>query len=333
MENILYIYIDQNHWDKLEKVFYKKLNNGFIQKVLNKLYELKSVNKIKIVLDLQRATETAQRKYEDSRIKLTKLMLSLSDESFVIPWVYLTDIEIENFFLRKQGKSENYIREIAIGSGFSYMMGETPEVQSVVLNLDELTFINDKLKEYFPKLMKIQFERYENRDDQILSEQVKRAEEARQILFQMDSDNKRKQYLIEQDFFHLLRNIMSFLKLTDEKRGTISDIEYVSRLTLVKETFPPDLRNNRNRAKFMKDFPIFYTHTTLVSFRDRDLRRKIDPNDLIDIASYVVPIAHFDVVLGEKYFITLARQAKLDELYGCNLFSKIESFLDFLNQI
>ncbi|KKN53298.1 hypothetical protein LCGC14_0603700 [marine sediment metagenome] len=329
----LIIYIDQNHWDKLEKVYYSKLKNDLIQDVLNKLNLLKSSNKIKIILDLQRAIETAQRTYDDSRIDLSNLMFTLSDESFVIPWVYLQDIEIENFFLRKQGKSENFIREIAIGKGFSYMMGETPEVQSDSLNSDELTLINEKLKEYYPDLMKIQFERYKNKDEQVQLEQVHRAEEARKILFQMDSDDERKQLLIEKNFIFLMRDIMNFLKLTDEKKATISDIEYATNALLASKTIPHNLKDNRKRVRFMKEFPIIYTHSTLVSFRDRDLRRKIDPNDLIDIASYAVPIAYLDVVLGEKYFITLAKQAKLDELYGCRLFSKMETFFDFLNQI
>ena len=333
MEILLIIYIDQNHWDKLEKVYYKKLKDDLAQDVLDKLNELKSNNKIKVVLDLQRAIETAQRKYQDSRKDLSNLMLSLSEESFIIPWVYLQNLEIENYFLRKLGKPENIIRQMAIGKGFSYMMGETPEVKSDSLNSDELTIINEKLKEYYPELMKIQFERYKNKDENVQLEQVQRAEEARKILFQMDSDDKRKNFHIKQNFILLMRKIMNFLKVSDEKRVNISYFEYVNNLLLIKKIIPQDLGDNRKRAKFMKKFPIIYTHSTLISFRDRDLRRKIDPNDLIDIASYVVPIACLDVVLGENYFITIAKQAKLDELYGCNLFSKMEYFLDFLNQI
>ncbi len=331
MDVPLIIYIDQNHWDKLEKVYYKKIKDDLAQDVFDTLYELKSINKIKIVLDLQRATETAQRKYEDSRKDLSNLMLFLSEEFFIIPWVYLQDLEIENYFLRKLRKPENNIKQMAIGEGFSYMMGETPEIQSDSLNSEELTIVNKKLKEYYPELMKIQFERYRNKNEQIQLEQVQRAEAARRILFQMDSDEKRKQYLNKQNFIFLIKNITRFLKTIEEKRVTIT--EDVRNLLLSKNAFPLDLRDNRKRVKFMQEFPIIYTHSTLVSFRDRDLRRKIDPNDLIDIASYAVPIAHLDVVLGEKYFITIAKQAKLDELYGCKLFSKMENFLDFLTQI
>lgn len=333
MENLQIIYIDQNHWDKLEKVNYKKIKDDLVQEVLEKLMELKSNKKIKIVLDLQRAIETAQRSYQDSRKDLSDLMLTLSEESFIIPWVYLQDLEIENYFLRKLGRTENNIREIAIGKGFSYMMGETPEVKSESLNPNELTIINEKLKEYYPKLMKIQFERYKNKDDEFRLKQVQRAEDARKTLFQLDSDEKRKNLQVEQNFIILMRKIINFLKVSDERRSKISDFEYASNLLLVKKLIPRDLGDNRKRAKFMENFPIINTHSTLVSFRDRDLRRKIDPNDLIDIASYVVPIAYLDIVLGENYFITLAKQAKLDKLYGCKLFSKVEDFLNFINKI
>ena len=327
----LIIYIDQNHWDKLEKVFYKKLKDDLVQDVLDKLNDLKSRNKIKIVLDLQRAIETSQRKYEDSRKDLSKLMLSLSEEFFVIPWVYLQDLEIENYFLRKLRKPENNIREMAIGKGFPFMMGETPRVTSDSITLDNLILINKKLKEYYPELMKIEFERYKNKDEKFKLKYVQEAEDARKDLIQMDSDEERKRYLIKHDFITLIKKIRSFLNKIEEKRLPIS--EDVRNLLLSKKAFPQDMTNNKKQAKFMQEFPIIFTHSTLVSFRDRDLRRKIDPNDLIDIVSYVVPISYLDVVLGENYFITIAKQAKLDELYGCNLFSKIENFLNFLNQI
>lgn len=80
----------------------------------------------------------------------------------------------------------------------------------------------------------------------------------------------------------------------------------------------------------MREFPLFYTHSALVNIRDRNLDRKITPNDLIEILSYVVPIAYLDVVVGENYFITLTKQEKLDKLYGCKLFSKMNDFFEFL---
>lgn len=327
----LIIYIDQNHWDKLEKVFYKKLKDGLVQDVLDKLNDLKSKNKIKIVLDLQRAIETSQRKYDNSRKDLSKLMLYLSEEFFVIPWVYLQDLEIENYFLRKLRKSENKIREMAIGKGFPFMMDETPRVTSDSISLDNLILINKKLKEYYPELMKIEFERYKNKDEKFQLKYVQEVEEARKDLFQINSDEERKRYLIKHDFIALIKKIRRYLNKIEEQRLPIS--EDVRNLLLSNKVFPQDMKSSNKQANFIQEFPMIFTHSTLVSFRDRDLRRKIDPNDLIDIVSYVVPISYLDAVLGEKYFITITKQAKLDERYGCKLFSKIENFLNFLNQL
>ena len=61
----------------------------------------------------------------------------------------------------------------------------------------------------------------------------------------------------------------------------------------------------------------------LVSFRDRNLDRPIQSNDLMDIMGYVVPIVYFHYIVGEKYFMTLAKQAKLDMLYTTKLFRKL----------
>ena len=36
IEDPLIIYIDQNHWDKLEKVYYKKSKDDLVQNVLDK---------------------------------------------------------------------------------------------------------------------------------------------------------------------------------------------------------------------------------------------------------------------------------------------------------
>lgn len=330
MDTKLIIYLDQNHWNRLEKVYYEKINDSLAQKVLDKLVELKSQNKIKIVLDLQRAIETAQRKYKESRKDISNLMLSLSDERFTIPWVYLQNFEIENYFLQKQGKYKYNFRELSIGKGFSYMMGETPEIVSDSTSKKNLSTINEKLRELYPKLMKIQFERYKKKDIQNQNEQVKRAEDARKILFKMDSDKIRKEYQIEQDFIVLMRKIVKFFKSIDDLRAEITDLEALKIEMLIKKSIPKDLKNNKDRLKFMREFPLFYIHSALVNARDRNLDRKIVSNDLIDIVSYLVPIAYLDVVVGENYFIALAKQEKLDKLFGCKLFSKMDDFYAFL---
>ena len=68
---------------------------------------------------------------------------------------------------------------------------------------------------------------------------------------------------------------------------------------------------------------------TLIELKSQ-MKIKITSNDLIDIVSYIVPIAYLDVVVGENYFITLAKKEKLDKLYRCKLFSRMNDFYEFL---
>ena len=153
---------------------------------------------------------------------------------------------------------------------------------------------------------------------------VNNAENARQPLREMEDNRQRKKYQIEQDFIILMRKIMKVYQLSDELRGRISDEQRLYNALIVKENIPNSLTRNSEKIEFMKQFPLFYTHATLVNARDRNLARPILPGDLIDIVSYVVPIVYFDFLVGENYFINLAKQEKLDQDFGCVLLNRLE---------
>ncbi|GAF95554.1 unnamed protein product, partial [marine sediment metagenome] len=78
-----------------------------------------------------------------------------------------------------------------------------------------------------------------------------------------------------------------------------------------------------------KQLPATYSYHCLTDRRDRDLQRKINAHDLNDIMSLSVAIPYCDVVCGEKMFISLAKNTKLDKLYNTKLLSKLHQ----LNQI
>ena len=99
---------------------------------------------------------------------------------------------------------------------------------------------------------------------------------------------------------------------------------------MIKKSIPQTFNSIKKKRDFIKEFPLFYTHSTLVDFRNRDLRRKIQGNDLIDIVSYVLPIVYFDFVVGENYFINLAKQSKLDKEYGTVLLNKLSDLKNHL---
>ncbi len=73
---------------------------------------------------------------------------------------------------------------------------------------------------------------------------------------------------------------------------------------------------------FTVDVPVFHVERELV-VRLEDQARPIAENDLRDVMAFttVLPIA--DVIVAEKPFVNLARQAKLGETYGTELMTSI----------
>lgn len=81
--------------------------------------------------------------------------------------------------------------------------------------------------------------------------------------------------------------------------------------------------------------PLLYTSFCLYRGLDRNPEHKIISNDLQDIFSFSFAIPYCDFVAGEKYTISIAKQNKLDDLYGTVLFKK-SNFKDiemYLNAI
>ena len=60
--------------------------------------------------------------------------------------------------------------------------------------------------------------------------------------------------------------------------------------------------------------------------RNRELQKDIEDNDLYDIVSLAMAIPYCDIVVGEKRFISIAKNQKLDKLFDTKLI--LSSHLD-----
>lgn len=329
------LYRDQNHWSKLVRVHHKIERDSMIESLLERISELKENGTIRILIDVNRKIETSQREINESRKRLTDFMLELSDGYYVLPFLVLEEFEIKNYFSRKLGTSEYDILDLAIGQEFKHLMVGEPSVSSDKIGKKELDQVNQKIHELIqnPEFIKEIFYKPSEKDEKNRLKYIKRAENVRKPLYTMDTDRQRKVYQTTQDFAYLMRKIMETYRLTDDYARKISDLDKVSYLLMIRSSIPRNLRTYKDRLKFMKEFPLFYTHCTLIDFRDRDLKRKIQANDLIDIVSYVLPIVYFNVVVGERYFINLARQAKLDDEYDTTLISRLSELNNYLEQL
>lgn len=330
-----YLYLDQNQWDRIEKVFYKLIEDPEISRLIQLIETLIDQGKIKIIIDINRMKETSQREDEISRRRLTDLMFKWSKGFYVIPCFFLEEYEIRNYFYRQNGLEENDIRELAVSDDVGYLFCGRPSFTTTEMDGEQLIELNTLMNEYIsrPEFILSQFNRFSEVNESERQLQVQNAEDARLHLREMDDKRQRKKYLIKQNLGVLLRKIMETFKITDDFLDDISEEERLTNLLMVRECLPLPLLKTNDRIEFMKEFPLIFTHTTLVSARDRDIGRPIQPGDLIDIVSYVVPIVYFDFIVGENYFINLVKQERLDQEFGCVLINRLENLEPILQKL
>ena len=76
---------------------------------------------------------------------------------------------------------------------------------------------------------------------------------------------------------------------------------------------------------FAVDIPLFDVERELV-VRLEDQNRPIHENDLRDLAAFTTALPFADVMIGEKPFVNLARQARLDVRYGTVMLTSVLEF-------
>jgi len=330
-----FLYLDQNHWSKLERVYYKLEEDPTISNILSLIQSLIEENKIKLIIDINRKWETSQRDDPESRRRITDLMLRLSKGYYVIPCFFLEEEEIKNYFYKKMGLGENNILDFAISDDVGYLLGGRPSLVGKNEDKEKLKEVNKLLNEYIskPEFIIEQFNKFSRIDEEARRRYVNAAENVRHPLREIKNNRQRKKYQQELDLRVLLNKIMKTFQLTEDAPELISEEEKLGYLMMIKNYVPNTFPRLKDKINFMKQFPLFYTHATLVDARDRNLERKVLPGDNIDIVSYVVPIVYFDCLVGEKHFINLAEQEKLDQEFGCVLLKKLKGLEPYLNSL
>ena len=73
-----FLYLDQNHWSKLERVYFGLEEDPTISNILSLIQSLIEENKIRTIIDMNRQWETSQRNDHERRRRINDLMLRLS---------------------------------------------------------------------------------------------------------------------------------------------------------------------------------------------------------------------------------------------------------------
>lgn len=84
-----------------------------------------------------------------------------------------------------------------------------------------------------------------------------------------------------------------------------------------------------NARRLVEDVPTYYVERE-IAFRLEAQSRPIEENDFRDMQSFCAIIPHADIVVGEKQFVNLARQAKLDKKFSARLRTDVLDLMESL---
>jgi hypothetical protein len=329
-QKMLKFYFDHNIWVNLHKnqqLLSEEQRNEDFDEIYKLLVQKKREKKIRLFSNLTQIIECKQRTNQESRESIIKFVISTCDGYFQSPNVYIKQAEISNFcyeWLNRHNEKIN-IEDRYFGNDFENLMGEyslipkdknNVEIQNKLKKLKEDSrFLINSL--YVPMLLKFHEQNSSDNENNV-NEHMQIRDSVRNI----PTFKGRVDKLMENDFIGLCRRIAESTNEILTKNTKKSN----------RNKFP-NIPNHKERMKFFKKFPHTFTLSYIIAHRNADLKRNIRNNDFYDIANLSVPIAYCDIVVGERSFINLAIQCKLDKTYQTKLLSNLLDLKDVLNEL
>ena len=327
----LLIYFDHNIWVELHKnqvVMDEDSRNSHINSVYLLLLKKIEEKKIIVVSNVTNFKECQQRSDVEARKSIIKFVYSTCQGYFHSPNLKFQDLEIHNFCCDWLG-IPNYKRHFfneCIGTDFENYLGNfqiVPKDKSDIKLVQKGILIKELTRSKLnSELLSLLMKRYSPKDIEFREKNIQDHIKIRDSLVNIDSFKKRVEKQIVNEFIRLCQLIIKKCK----------DIGQKINIKQPKEKFPTTKTYNQ-RISFMEKFPYFFTLSHLIAHRNANLLRTIKDNDLFDIFNLSVPIAYFDVVIGEKSFITLAKQIKLDTRFNTILLTKFTEIEEILKKL
>ncbi len=317
-----YIYLDQNILIYFGQVHYGK-SDSLIEETLEILFELIEKGIVKVIFNLTNVIEAQKVSNNDQLERFADFVISLTQGYAFVPFPYLEIFEVENAIRIELSRDILDIRNRAIGRGVFYLIhdGNPPKLTSSKLIPEETQKLADSsMREHFSTDDAIkQF--FLNRTYQYgdAAETIKELEDIRLRGYNI-KDKKFKQKL------GVAQYIVSMI------------VEKVAIVCKAYNVYPSILRLSEGMERIMEVFlnmPLLYTYHLLLQGLDENSDHPLNSNDLLDINSYCFALPYCDMVVGEKYTISLAKRINIDEIYKTQLFNRgeLDKFLETLKKL
>jgi hypothetical protein len=260
-------------------------------------------NKVILPLSIIHFGETVKRLDEPSRRRLATFVFELSEGNTIAPAPTAIKFEIDNACRRLRGNSPANLQKIVFGKGIAHMLGSKGVIESSHPEEKEVeNKILEKIEspETILQLMNIGFA--EEKIKALNEHANASAEKVEQIRKQTASIKDMKLRYLTQvaEYFH----------------GTIDPPLLRCLLThgVPATVMEPTFASKEKIFDFFKSIPTAYCFFELDFYRDSQQQRKIQPNDLHDIAGLAIAIPYAKIVVTEPFWQNGINSRKLDSI-------------------
>ena len=318
----LLVYLDQNKWIDLAKIQYGSDKTDEGNRLLETIYGAVRDNKVLFPLSIVHLDEINKISSETKRQQLAALMVKLSKGYSLSPYVENhIAVEVDQIIASKLGYPHIDLRRVFLKQGIHQLIGTKVDIVSRNGNKNKKPPRNVKEKMlcllFDPSAFELSLTKRLSNPSlrQYQKEAATKMDDARKkLLIIKDNDLRKRTYLFQNVLSIIVPHIIELLK----DRG------------LSKDFFKIDEWNREDVDRFLIHVPTGLTFITLSMYMDLKFQKAIEVNDIADIWGLTLAIPYCDVVVTEKRWVAIAKQAKLDRVCDTIMLSSINDLKEYL---
>lgn len=313
------IYLDQKCWIDIAKEYYSEPSRQE-RELVQKIIEASRENRAIFPLSISHLDETMRISDDERRNRLAFLMVKISKGYAFQPYVDRNiRNEVRNIVLKKLGLPVLNIQDYALKQGISHILGARAKLEPKKEAKNELPKeIKKKLLDLLESPETLEFalkQKMPRSMDRGRDETVMRMEENRKGLSNVKDNDLRKRVF-------LARNITAIV--LPELAKTLYECK-LPRDFIIKEK-----SSRRDIETFLDSVPSALCLFTLIYQRDQQLQRPIVKNDTNDVWFLTLAVPYSDIVVTEKMWASIIKQAHLDRKCNTTVLSSINELEEYL---
>lgn len=307
------VYLDQKCWIDIAKMYYPQ-PSGEYREFLEKIFESSEKGQMIFPLSISHFEETMRIASSNRRSQLAFLMAKLSRGYSLQPYVdVVIEAEIENMILRKAGFPARDMRKFVLKKGIPHLIGAKPELKfhdsidiALVKKLEKKLLDELENPKTFETILKLNLPK---EFDEGIEKAITTMEEIRRDLRKITDNNRRWR---------------AFLAINIGDTILPKLAKMLIQCNLPKDFVTKEKMALKDVYEFLDNIPTALCYFTLIFRRDQQFQRPIPKNDFADIWFLTLAIPYCDIVITEKMWTAISRQAKLDEKCNTIILSSIK---------